>query len=197
MKYSKHVLILVVLIVGALFAFNTTRNDTSETPTNSYAVTLEASADKQTYQSGETVQLAVDITNTGEVSTCMSDTAQGNIAFSSITRDGQSVDSRTVHMGTLESLSEFVRVDLTEIEPDVKMTILLTSSYDPGIEAQSLHTSEVDGIYADATFYNIQEPGSYEIQMAYEYPGDVAIPGDCSAIFEGQTNSATVNFIVE
>jgi hypothetical protein len=102
-----------------------------------------------------------------------------------------------VHAGTLEALSEFARVDLAEVEPGAQMAISLTSSYDPGIEAQSLHTSEVDGIYADTTFYSIQEKGEYEIQVVYEYPGDVAIAGDCSAIFEGQTNSATVNFIVE
>ncbi len=98
-------------------------------------------------------------------------------------------------MGTLEALSEFVRVDLAEVEPGAQATIALTSSYDPGIEAQALHTSEVDSIYADATFYSIQEPGSYEVVVAYEYPG--AVSDDCSALFVGQTNTAAVNFIVE
>jgi hypothetical protein len=81
MKSSKHVLILVVLIVGALVAFFATRSDTVEAPAPTYSVTLEASTDKQSYQSGEAVTLAVDITNTGEVATCISDTSQGNIAF--------------------------------------------------------------------------------------------------------------------
>jgi len=195
MKSSKHILILVVLIVGALVVFFATRSDTAEAPAPLYFVTLAAFTDKQSYQRGEEMILTMDIANTGDVATCISDTTQGNITFTSFTRDGQSVDSRTVHTGTLEALSEFVRADLTEVEPGAQVAIPLTSSYDPGIEAQALHTSEVDGIYADATFYSIQEPGNYEVQVAYQYPGEVS--DDCQAVFMGQSNSATVNFTIE
>ena len=195
MKSSKNILIIVGLVLVAIFLFFVTGNDKDSEQTYSYSVNLEATTDKQIYQSGEEVSFVVDITNTSEVATCISDTSQGNITFLSITRDGQAVDSRTVHADALEALSEFVRVDLQEVEPGAQATISLTSSYDPGIEAQALHTSEVDGIYADATFYSIQEPGSYEVQVVYEYPGEAS--DDCSAVFQGQTNNATVNFVVE
>lgn len=191
MKPTKIILIIIILLLLALVASFALQNN--EAPT--YSVTLTASTDKQSYNSGDPIVLTVDLTNTGETATCISDTAQGNLAFTSILRDGQPVTSRTVDADFLEALAEFVRVDLESVNPGEKTTIVLTSSYDPGIEAQALHTSEINGISAMTTFYSVEEPGEYEIQMNYEYSGNDS--SDCSAIFQGQTNAATVNFIVE
>ena len=108
MKSSKNILILIGLFVLALVVFYTMRGDETIT----YSVNVEASTDKQKYSSGEEVTLTIDITNTGDLAACISDTSQGNITFLSITRDGQAVDSRTVHADALEteprdSLSEY------------------------------------------------------------------------------------------
>lgn len=192
MQFSKKTFIAGVILLVIVFIYFATRSDDVA---HSYSVSLAATTDQQSYASGEPVTLAVSLTNTGEVATCVSNTTQGNISFASFTRDGQPVASRTVHADILEALSMFVRADLVEVQPGAQATIDLTSSYDPGIQAQALHVSKVDDIYADATFYSIQEPGSYEVHVVYEYPGEVS--EDCPAVFMGQSNTATVNFVIE
>ncbi|MDX1535807.1 MAG: methane monooxygenase/ammonia monooxygenase subunit B [Candidatus Spechtbacterales bacterium] len=157
-------------------------------------VIVEASSHKDSYSVGENIKIDITLTNLGDDSVCLSQNAQGNIKFLSFTRDGEVVEQRTVHSEFLEALSELVKADLEEVAPGDNMTIDIKSSNDPGLGSETLHTSQVDGIAATTTFYSIEEPGNYEVIVAYEYPGE---PSDtCPNVFEGETNTAIVEFMV-
>ena len=157
-------------------------------------ISLEASSDKPSYVSGEEIKLAVRLTNTGNKNTCVSDTALGNIKFLSVKRDGKPVETRTAPSYFITSLAEMIKSKLKQLAPGEKMEIALSSSEDPGLKAQALYTTALDKTSGLATFYGVQLPGTYQIELAYEYLGEPS--ADCSDVFRGITNTATVSFTV-
>lgn len=157
-------------------------------------VSLKASSDKPSYASGEEVKLTVSLINAGGNNTCLSDTALGNIKFLSVTRDGKPVETRTAPSYFIISLSEMIKSKLRQLAPGESMEIVLSSSDDPGLGAQALYTTALDNTSGLATFYNIEPLGTYQIEMAYEYPGEPS--ADCSDVFKGAINTAIVSFTV-
>ena len=157
-------------------------------------VSLGVSSDKQSYTLSDEIKLTVSLTNAGDSNTCLSNTALGNIKFLSATRDGNPIETRTAPSYFLTSLSEMIKSKLKPLVPGEKMEIALSSSEDPGLGARALSTVAVEGTAGMATFYNIKLPGTYKIDVAYEYTGGFS--ADCSNIFKGATNITTVSFIV-
>lgn len=198
MNNSKNIIIAIVVLVLLAVAFFTlsggSEGDSGDTSTNAL-ITLSASTDKEIYASGETVTLAIDLTNAGDDVTCISNNAQGNIAFLSVTRDGKSVDSRTTHADFLEALPILATADLAPVNAGDTFTIEAPSSFDPGLGSEALYVNVVDNIFADTTFYDIGVPGNYSVELAYEYVGNDS--DTCASIYSDKTNTATINFTIE
>lgn len=161
---------------------------------NVHLVSLSASTDKPSYSSGDEVTLSVGLTNAGKESVCLSNTALGNIKFVSVTRDGAPVETRTAPSYFLTSLSEMMKSKLLALPPGEKMDIAIVSSEDPGLHARTLDAMTASGTAGVATFYNIALPGTYKVDVAYEYPGEAS--PSCADVFKGMTNTATVSFVV-
>ena len=186
---SKKILIIsaVVLILGALFF-------TFSSPEGEVDVDMSASADKEIYAPNEDVIITVNLNNSGDAPTCLSDRAQGNIKLLSVTRDGESVATREAPSHFIEALYSLVRADLKEVGPGEAMDIELVSTQDPGLGARALYAIRIDGTAGMSTFYAIEQPGEYEVQVAYEYEGESST--ECENIYMGPTNTSTVTFSV-
>lgn len=158
------------------------------------SISLTASTDKASYTVGEKVNLAVNLTNTGNSATCISRRPQGTVQFISITRDGAPVASRSARSYYITALPALVQFELAEIDTGESMDITLASADDPGLAANALSSTEVDGTAGKTTYYDISKPGAYEIEVAYQYDSG---PSDtCANAFKGSTNAAKVAFTV-
>ena len=157
-------------------------------------VILTASADKASYGAGEEVRLSLKLTNSDTAAVCLSDMATGNIRFTSLTRDGESVETRSTPSFFIASLSEILKSRLTLVASGEALELTLTSSFDPGLGAWALDTTVPEDSSAMATFYNVGEPGQYALELVYEYTG---VPStDCADVFSGPTNPVPVTFAV-
>lgn len=185
---QKHILILlaVLVAVSAMFLISGSGSDS--------LVSLEASADKATYQSGEEITLSLRLNNTGAVATCVSDMVPGTVRFTSFTRDGEGPETRTATSYFLASLPEMLAANLESIAPDKGLDIVFSSEFDAGLGGQALRTTALDDSRGLATFYDVATPGAYELELSYEYSGPES--NACATIFEKQTNTATVSFTV-
>ena len=158
-------------------------------------VVLEASASEDSYQSGEEVDLNINLTNRSETDICLSEGAIGNIKFTSFSKDGKEVETRSASSYFITSFSEILKSRLVSVAPGDNIDFNLASSFDPGLDAQALSTTMPEDTIGLDTFYNIEEPGQYEVDLVYEYVGE---PSDeCENILDGSTNVATVTFKVE
>lgn len=193
---KKYIIILTVIIlaaVGLYFVFGSKKEESKlELKQN---VVLQASAGKEAYKSGETVDLKINLTNSGATSVCLSEGAIGNIKFLTATVNGNSVETRTASSAFLTSFSEILKSRLVSVAPGASMEFNLAGEYDPGLGVQALGTTMPDGTAGIATFYNVEKPGQYEIQLAYEYVAGSS--EKCKDILTGKTNVATVLFKVE
>lgn len=192
---KKLIILMVVLVVLVVIvaAFLTIFSDGKKTKKVDL-ISLGVSSDKPSYASSDEIKLTVSLTNAGDSNACLSNTALGNIKFLSVTRDGNPVETRNAPSYFLTSLSEIIKSKLRPLAPGEKIEIALSSSEDPGLGARALSTVATEGTAGMATFYNIKLPGTYKIDVAYEYPGEPS--ADCSDIFKGATNVATVSFII-
>lgn len=160
----------------------------------SAALILTASTDKASYSSGDSINLVVRLTNSGTRETCVSDMVLGNIKFLSVTRNGKSVEMRTAPSYYITSLSEMMKAKLKRIAPGESTAVALSSSQDPGLDANAFYSTTPKGTYGMSTFYKVGAAGTYEMKIAYEYPGEPS--HDCPDVFKKTIESATVTFTV-
>ena len=187
---SKKLLLIVAIVAVVLFfVFSNLKTRIEKN------VTLEASADKASYSAGEEVNLSLNLTNSGTADVCLSKSAIGNIMFTSFTRDGEVLETRSAPSYFLTSFSEILKSRLIPVAPDSGIELDLTSSFDPGLGVQALSTTIPEGSSGMATFYNVEELGQYKIELVYEYVGEPS--SDCADILKSPTNTATVTFTVE
>ena len=183
-------IVIVVLLVLAWVLING-----GDGPVADQNVTLKASSDQESYNSGDEVSINIALTNSGEADICLSEGSIGNIKFTSYTRDGETLDTRSAPSYFITSFSEILKSRLMSVAPGDNLELSLTSTLDPGLGVEALSTTMPDDTSGNATFYNVEDPGSYVIDLVYEY---VAGPSDnCQNIFNGATNTATVTFTVE
>lgn len=157
-------------------------------------IQLTASSDKATYKTGEEINLTANLLNSGQYKVCVSDMSAGNIRFTSLSRDSQLVEMRSAPSYFITSLSEILKSNLVEISPGESLDITFASQADAGLGKQALKTTALDDGRGLSTFYDVETPGDYAVELVYEYAGPES--SDCSLIFSGATNSATVNFKV-
>jgi len=193
-------IILVISVISITLIFisssNSNRGQNVDLDDSALSdVVLKASTSEDLYKSGEEVQLNISLTNGGEADVCLCEIAYGNIKFTSFSRDGKDVETRSASTYFVISFSEILKVRLASVAPGDNMALNLVSSFDPGLNSQALDTTMPDDTIGLVTFYNIEEPGLYKIDLVYEYVGE---PSDeCENIFDGPTNVATVKFKVE
>jgi len=157
-------------------------------------VILKASTDKDSYGAGEEVNLGLTLTNSGEADVCISGITTGNIQFASLTRDGESVETRSTRSYFLIPFSDILAGNLAPVSSGESMELGLTSSLDAGLGALAFDTTVADGTSGLATFFNVGEPGEYELDLVYEYAG--APSSDCANVFAGPTNPVSITFTV-
>jgi hypothetical protein len=163
--------------------------------TSQRVVTLVASTDKASYSKNDTISLNLRLTNSGTADVCLSKGAIGNIKFTSFTRDGNTLKTRSAPSYFLTSFTEILKSRLMRLAPGNNVEFNLVSSFDPGLNANALSTTMPDETSGITTFYNVNELGRYEIGLAYNY---VAGPsGDCVNVLGGPTNTATVTFTIQ
>lgn len=158
-------------------------------------ITLAVSSDKPTYSAGEEIHLTLQVRNAGEAETCVSDMVAGSsLRFTSFTRDGEPVDMRSTPVEFITSFSKILEASLKPIEAGESTDVKISSSFDPGLGAQAIRTTALEDGSGAGTFYNVETPGDYALEMVYEYPGPSRT--DCANVFQGPTNTATASFRV-
>lgn len=155
---------------------------------------LNVSPDKPSYKTGEEIRFALRLNNSGDAKTCVSDMSAGNVRFVSLTRDGQKVETRSAPSYFIAPLPEMLKASLTPINPGESLDIMLQSMVDEGLGGQALQTTASDDGRGIATFYDVQKPGNYTLEVIYEYPGSKS--PDCPSVFKGGTNTASASFTV-
>lgn len=164
-------------------------------PSSSSAdIALEVSMDKDIFNTSEEINLTIHLDNVGDGETCLSNIDGGTIVFSSITRDGEEVETRSVPADYIEAFPMLLEISLGAVNPGEDVHLTLTSENDPGLGARVLSTTALEDGVGVMTFYNIEEVGNYEIELAYEYTGPAS--SDCSDVFRGPTNTASIAFTV-
>lgn len=184
MKQVIGILVLLTLAGAAYFLFAQSGGN----------VSLIAMTDKGTYASGEQVKLTLELANAGKGAVCLSQTPKGTVQFLSVTRDGEPVASRTSRSYYIAPLPLLMQAELVEVAADRSMTISLASAEDPGLGAEALSATAVDGSAGKTAFYDISKPGTYAVRVAYRHDGK---PSDaCKNVFTKMTNTADVSFTV-
>ena len=186
---SKKLLLLlaIVLVIGALF-FMMFRSG-QETKSR---ISLEVSADKPTYTSGEEITLTAKLTNAGSGETCVSNMETASVRVSSLLRDGEEVATRSAVSYFITSFPKMLESSLVPLPSGESLELILESSRDQGLDAQALRTTALRDGRGVAMFYDVETPGSYKLELVYKYQG-TASP-ECADVFEGETNTATVLF---
>jgi len=144
--------------------------------------------------SGIVIDTVMSLNNTGEIATCVSDIAGGSISFTSITRDGGPVETRSVPADYLAPLPELLKVSLKPISPGEELLVVLSGENDPGLGARTLTTTALEDGTGIVTFYNVEKPGQYALELVYRYVGPDS--SDCQSVFKGPSNAVNINFTV-
>lgn len=186
---SKYIVLLLIIVLGVVLLFTLGGSGSTQN------VILEASADKASYSAGEEITLSLNLTNSGTADVCISERSLGSIRFTSITRDGATLETRSAPSYFITSFSEILKSNLTPVATGETMELSLTSSFDPGLGSQALSTTMPDGTSGIATFYNIEKPGTYALEMVYDYVGEPS--SDCADILKAPSNTAAVTFVIE
>lgn len=198
---TKNILIVVGVVIVAFVLF-LAMNDSEPGETGprnggqraEQNVILEASADKTSYVTGEEVHLRLNLTNSGTADVCLSNITTGNIQFASLTKDGVPVETRLAPSSFLTSFSEILKSRLVAVASGESMELELKSSLDPGLGAMAFDTTIPEDTSGMATFYNVEKPGQYALELMYEYTGSPST--DCANVFLGPTNSMSITFTV-
>lgn len=181
--------IVAVLILAGIAYFVVSKPGPRE------KITLNVSSDKPTYTAGEKIYLTLQVRNAGEAETCVSDMIAGSsLRFTSFTRDGEPVDTRSAPSDFLISFPKILEASLEPIGAGESVDVTISSSLDPGLGVQALRTTALEDGSGMVTFYNVETPGEYALEMVYEYPGPSR--PDCATVFKGSTNIATATFTV-
>lgn len=157
-------------------------------------VELGVSLDKPSYKTGEEINLALRLNNSGDAKTCISNMSTGSIRFLSLTRNGERVETRSAPSYFIASLTEILKASLVSINPGESLDITLRSEVDEGLGKWALKTTAPDNGRGTATFYDVETPGNYELEVMYEYSGGRS--PECPSVFEGRTNIASAIFTV-
>ena len=165
---NKYTVLLLIAVFGAVVLFFVLGGPGSSVEQN---VILEASADKASYSAGEEITLSLNLTNLGTADVCISERSLGSIRFTSITRDGETLETRSATSYFITSFSEILKSNLTPVAAGDTMELSLMSSFDPGLGSQALSTTIPDDSSGIATFYNVEKPGTYALEMVYDYAG--------------------------
>lgn len=189
---SKYIILILIAVFGVVVLFFVLGGSESSVAQN---VTFEASADKVSYSAGEEITLSLNLTNSGTTDVCISERSLGSIRFMSITRDGATLETRSAPSYFITSFSEILKSNLTPVVAGDTMELFLKSSFDPGLGSQALSTTIPDDTSGIATFYNVEKPGTYVLEMVYDYAGESS--SDCADILNAPSNTATVTFIIE
>ncbi len=189
LRNPKHILILLAVIIIAAGAFFVASNQSSANNVN-----LNVSPDKSSYTKSEEITLTLQLTNDGEAETCVSDMSAGSIKFVSFTRNGEEVQTRSAASYFITSFPKMLEASLTTLPPGENLNTEIASSVDRGLGGQALKTTALDNDRGKATFYDVERPGDYEVELVYEYPGPSS--SDCPDVFEGKTSPATATFTV-
>jgi|SRR3989344_1350874 len=184
-KQILYIVVAVLVLGAALFIFLGSKQP---------EVSLKATLDKTEYLAGEQIELALSLNNTGEIATCVSDIAGGSISFTSITRDGGPVETRSVPADYLAPLPELLKVSLKPISPGEELLVVLSGENDPGLGARTLTTTALEDGTGIVTFYNVEKPGQYALELVYRYVGPDS--SDCQSVFKGPSNAVNINFTV-
>lgn len=187
MKAKQIIIIIAVVILGALLLL-------MFRPSSDENLTLAATTDKTSYTAGEEINLNLNLSNTGGIETCVSDMGAWIVRFISFTRDGEEVVQRSASSYFITSYPEMLETSLNALASGDEINISLSSHLDAGLGAQALKITAPDNGRGMSTFYNVSEPGNYELELVYEYSGPS--PDSCQNVFIGPSNSATVTFIV-
>lgn len=189
------VVIVAVLILAGVVYVVVSKPGLQQEIMSGGEITLNVSSDKPTYTAGGEVSLTLHVRNTGEAETCVSDMIAGSsLKFTSFTRDGEPVDTRSTPAEFITSFPKILEASLEPIEAGETMDVKISSSFDPGLGVQALRTTALEDGSGTVTFYNVETPGDYALEMVYEYPGPSR--PDCAAVFKGPTSVATATLRV-
>lgn len=157
-------------------------------------MSLSTVIDKSSYRAGETISVTLELNNNGNSPICLSETPLGTISFVTLTRDGSPVPTRQAPSSFITSLTEMVKSKLVAVASNSSIKILLTSSYDPGLDSEILYTTAMDGTSGITTFYDIGKPGDYALEMAYHYQAGAT--EKCIPVYEKIMTTETIYFTV-
>ncbi len=157
-------------------------------------VGLTVTPDKPSYKAGDAISLTVRLHNAGTSETCVSDMSAGSVRFLSLMRDGQAVATRSAPAYFLAAFPDMMAASLLPLKPGEDLDLTLTSAKDEGLGKQALRTTAPDDSRGKATFYDVETPGTYELKVAYDYPGRAS--ATCSNVFKGATDTVTLSFTV-
>lgn len=191
MKAKQILIIIAVVVIGALLLLMF-RSSSNESLTA--VVTLSATTDKTSYSMDEEINLNLNLSNIGGIETCVSDMGASSLRFISFTRNGEEVIQRSAPSYFITSYPEMLENSLSVLASGDEIDISLSSYLDAGLGAQALKTTALENGRGMSTFYNVSEPGNYELELVYEYSGPSA--DNCPNVFGGPSNSATVTFTV-
>ncbi|MDX1607742.1 MAG: hypothetical protein R3251_00830 [Candidatus Spechtbacterales bacterium] len=188
-KGPKQILIIsvIALIIGAMFF-------SFRGPEGEADITIEAELDKSTYTSDEPINLTLHLNNTGELDACISDMAGETLVFNSLTRNGEMVNTRRVDANYLAPLPMLLEASLEDLPVGGDTHVVLSSEHDSGLDARAFTTTELEGDTGFITFYDISEPGEYNLELVYQYPGPDS--ENCENVFFGPSNVQNITFTV-
>ena len=157
-------------------------------------VRLTATSVKSAYQSGEPIEIALTLENTGTVLANLSDRVTGTLQIISLTRDGTPVPTRSSIVNFLEDLGYTLEQSLKAVAPGQTLQLVWRSERDHVLGQQALDTVEFQTEdFHHITFYGVQTPGKYELAVVYQFPSEAA-PN--AQPYLGPTDPAIVAFEV-
>lgn len=186
------VAVIAIVLIGALFFLMSGSQSTGPVP--ALDVTLSATLNKDTFTADEDINVSLELLNAGERAVCLSSLVGGNVVFNTVQRDGGAVETRTTNADYIEALPILLMTNLEPVASGKSLTLALESEHDPGLGSRALGTTVVDGNDGILTLYDVGQPGQYTIELAYHYAGLVS--DECTAVFEGPSNTATITFTV-
>lgn len=138
-------------------------------------VRLTATSVKPAYQSGEPIEIALTLENTGTVFLNLSDQVTGNLHIISLTRDGAPVPTRGSIVNFLEDLGYTLEQSLKAVAPGQRLQLVWRSERDHVLGQQALDTVEYQTEdFHHITFHGVQTPGKYELAVVYQFPSEAA-----------------------
>ena len=101
---------------------------------------------------------------------------------------------RSVPADYITAFPKLLEASLRPVGPGESLQITLSSENDPGLGARALSTTVLEDDTGIVTFYNVEEPGRYALELAYLYTGP-EFP-ECDRVFKGPSNTVNVTFTV-